>query len=109
MVAIAARDVTQSVVTDALAIAGFATGLLLGVFALGTWVRRADQTAAFCGLLAGLVTLLAIRFALPLIVPGWKLAWTWLPVVGASVTLLAGWLYSSVARVFTQHGVDQSV
>lgn len=109
MVAIVARDVTQSVVTDALAIAGFATGLLLGVFALGTWVTRADQTAALCGLLAGLVTLLAIRFALPLVVPEWKLAWTWLPVVGSSVTLLAGWLYSSVARIFTQHGVDQSV
>src|SRR5690606_26585770 len=43
--AIAAADLTKSVVLDALAIAGFTAGTLLGVFALGTFTKPTGATA----------------------------------------------------------------
>ena len=52
-VGIAARHLTQSVVNDALAIAGFSAGLLLGIFALGVLYREPISIGAGAGLLAG--------------------------------------------------------
>ena len=52
-----------------LAIAGFSAGLLLGIFALGVFVPRADQSSALWGLLLGLAALLAVKFGLPRTIP----------------------------------------
>jgi Na+/proline symporter len=95
-VGIAARQLTQSVVNDALAIAGFSAGLLLGIFALGVFVPRASQWSVLWGLLFGLATLLTVKFGLPQINPDWVVAWTWLPVVGSVSTFTMGWLLSTL-------------
>ena len=55
--AMAAASLSTSVVMDALAIAGFVAGVLLGVFALGTFTRHASEVSAVAGMIAGLAVL----------------------------------------------------
>lgn len=95
---------TGSIVVDAaLTIAGFVFGLLLGVFALGVFTRRAGQASALVGMAAGLVLLLFLQFGLPVMTitaalpAGLRIAFPWLAVVGAGTTFLTGCLVSLVA------------
>lgn len=78
-----ARTVVESVLT----IAGFTTGITLGVFFLGIFTRRVGQKAAFCGLLCGLLLITAVAFGTPL-------AWPWYTMVGSLGTFGFGWLAS---------------
>lgn len=86
-VALAAERYSESVVNDALAIAGFTNGLLLGVFALGVLTRRVDQRAALVAVLAGAAAVSAAKFATPI-------AWPWYTVIGASATYATGLIAS---------------
>lgn len=79
---IAARYVPGTVVANALALAGFSAGLLLGLFFLGTFTR-VTQRSALRGVLGGLAVLLAIKFFTPL-------AWTWYAVAGTLATFGIG-------------------
>ena len=90
-VAWAARYYSASVVADALAIAGFVTGILLGVFLLGVLTQKVRQDAAAVGLMTGMVAVGVAKF-------GTDLAWPWYTVVGAGVTFTAGLLASRVLR-----------
>ncbi len=92
VVGILAKDLTQSVVSDVLAIASFSAGLLLGIFALGVLTRRVRQPAAAFGLLVGLAGLLFAKFGLPQLDAGWDVAWPWYPVIGTVTTFVAGYL-----------------
>lgn len=85
--AIAAARLSTSVVTDALAIAGFVAGALLGVFALGTWAPRCGQVAAACGMLAGLAGLCLIKYQT-------DIAWPWYAIIGSTTTFAVGWMVS---------------
>lgn len=84
-VALAARYYSQSVVNDALAIAGFVGGILLGVFFVGLWAPRTGQTGVLLGMLGGAMAVLAVKL-------GTNLAWPWFTVVGFAVTFFLGWL-----------------
>jgi Na+/proline symporter len=87
----------DSVVANALAIASFAAGLLLGLFFLGVFTLRVDQTAALVGLIVGLVTLLAAKFVAPEF--GVVIAWPWFALIGAAATFSVGYVTS-----FLTHG-----
>jgi Na+/proline symporter len=110
-IGITGRYFAASVVNDVLAIAGFTTGLLLGVFFLGVLTKRVSQRAALVGLTGGLLVMTAIKFGGPLttIRPEWfsteaagkirtvsSLAWPWYTVVGSLATFLLGCLASLV-------------
>lgn len=82
-VAWAAPYYSESVVADALAIAGFVTGILLGVFLLGVLTQKVRQDAAAVGMLSGMVAVGVAKY-------GTELAWPWYTVVGAGVTFVAG-------------------
>lgn len=90
-----ARQLDKAVVDNALTIAGFSAGLLLGVFSLGVLTRRVGQTAALLGAGVGLAVLLFVQF----VAPHWniKVAWPWFALIGASTTFVVGWLASFVA------------
>jgi SSS family solute:Na+ symporter len=74
-----------------LTIASITYGSLLGLFLLGIFNRRANATGATVGMLAGLATLVAVKFLTPL-------AWTWYVLVGTVVTFAIGSAVSEIAR-----------
>ena len=84
-IALAARHYSQSVVNDALAIAGFVGGILLGVFFVGLFAPRVGQTGVLVGMVGGAVAVLFVKF-------GTSAAWPWFSVVGFAVTYTLGWL-----------------
>lgn len=91
-----AQTLDRSVVQNALSIAGFSAGLLLGIFLLGAFAKRAGQTAAMIGAACGLGVLLAVRFLLPTGVElagvrlQLNLAWPWLALIGSTTTCICG-------------------
>jgi SSS family transporter len=92
-------DSEQLIVEQVLSVAGLTTGLVLGLFILGTFRRPVPSRAALCGLTVGAVAVLAI-FRPPAAVieryPVWVpvffrepiLAWPWYAPVGTAVTVL---------------------
>jgi Na+/proline symporter len=91
-----ATQLDRSVVQNTLTIAGFSGGLLLGIFLLGLFSRRAGQAAALTGAACGVAVLLLVRFVLPagVTLAGVRLqlalAWPWLALTGALTTCLCG-------------------
>jgi Na+/proline symporter len=88
-VGILGQRLDSTVVSAVLSIAGFTTGIVLGVFFLGLFTRRVGQRAALCGLLLGLALMTAVAF-------GTRLAWPWYALVGSLATFAFGWLASYV-------------
>jgi SSS family transporter len=78
-----AIGLSQSVVSAALAIASFATGILLGLFLLGNLTRRPGQAAALVGMAAGVAAVTFAKFGTPL-------AWPWYALTGSSTVFLVG-------------------
>lgn len=88
-VALAIRHQTRSALDAALSVASILNGPVLGVFLLGAFSRRAGTAAAFAGMAAGLVAVLAV----------WRLtsvAWPWYTLVGSMTTLAVGSLVGSI-------------
>ncbi|MCA9145409.1 MAG: sodium:solute symporter [Planctomycetales bacterium] len=83
-VGIGASYISRSVVNDALAIAGFTAGILLGIFSLGILTKRTNQRGALIGILAGIAVLSYIKF-------GTSTAWTWYAIIGAVTTFTVGY------------------
>jgi SSS family transporter len=82
-VAFGATRLQDNVVNNALAIASFVTGIVLGLFLLGILTTRVDQRAALTGLIAGLLMSLSVRF-------GTSVAWPWYALVGSSTVFAVG-------------------
>jgi Na+/proline symporter len=82
-VALGATKLQESVVTNALRIASFTTGLVLGLFLLGILTRKVGQSAAFVGLLSGLAAVSAVAFT-------GLVAWPWYALVGSFTVFVAG-------------------
>ena len=81
-VAVAAIRISQSVVTEVLAIASFTNGIILGVFLLGTFTRRVGQTAAFVGVAVGAATMTAVWLR-------GGVSWQWYTLIGSLTTFAA--------------------
>lgn len=97
-VGIGASHLSRSVVSDALAIAGFSAGILLGVFALGVLTHSAHQRGVFVGFLFGITVLLWIKFFT-------DIAWPWYAIIGSVTTFAAGLIAS---RLLPSSSPDQS-
>ena len=78
--AIAAIQLERSVIDNALAIAGFSSGILVGVFALGVLTRHVGQVSAMLGMLEGTLVLCMVKFWTPI-------AWPWYAPIGAAATI----------------------
>ncbi len=90
-VAIAVKDAGQSALSQALTIAGLINGPILGVFLVGTFVKKANQTAALTGMLTSIALMLYIYL-------GTKIAWPWFPVIGSLTTLLVATVVSLITK-----------
>ena len=85
-----AMHLADTVVENALKIAGFSGGLLLGVFLLGVCMRSATQLSALTGLAGGFVVLVYVQFFLKTTDGDTLVAWPWLAIIGAVSTLGVG-------------------
>jgi SSS family solute:Na+ symporter len=78
------------VLVAGLTIASITYGAMLGVFLLGIWNRRANETGALVGFGVGLAAMIVVKFETPL-------AWTWYVFVGTVITFAVGSLVSIFA------------
>lgn len=75
------------IVDQVLAVAGFSSGILVGVFTLGVTTQRVGQISAMCGMVAGTAVLCYVKFFTPI-------AWPWYTLIGAVTTIICGLLVS---------------
>lgn len=85
VVALVVMRQNRSALDNALSIASLFNGPVLGVFLVGAFVKKADETAALGGMAASILLILYIKFFTPL-------AWTWYVLVGSLTTLLVALL-----------------
>ncbi len=89
LVALAMMKQERSALDQALSVASLINGPVLGVFLVGTFLPRANQTSALIGMLASIVVMAYIKFATPI-------AWTWYVLIGAAITFLVALIASLV-------------
>jgi solute:Na+ symporter, SSS family len=86
-VALAVRNQARSALDQALSIASLINGPILGVFLVGTFLRRVSQPPALIGMLVSIASMLYVYFAT-------RIAWTWYVFLGSLITLVVAWLAS---------------
>ena len=87
---------SRSIVNEVLAVAGFTTGMVLGLFLLGRMQHPVRSNAALAGLVAGFLAVFA--FWLPSLWGQTLLAWPWYAPVGTLTTVLVALLLERVSR-----------
>jgi SSS family solute:Na+ symporter len=87
---------SKSVVEQVLAVAGFTTGLLLGLFILGSAKTPVRSWAALAGLVCGFLTVLGVW--LPSAFGSPVLAWPWYAPVGTGTTVAVALAANRFAR-----------
>jgi solute:Na+ symporter, SSS family len=88
-VAIAIKDAAASALSQALAVASLINGPVLGVFLVGTFVKKANQTCALIAMISSISLMLYIYF-------GTKIAFPWYAIIGSMTTLIVATLASFV-------------
>jgi solute:Na+ symporter, SSS family len=87
LVALAVRNQPGSALSNALSIASLINGPILGVFLVGTFLRRVSQPPALIGMLTSCAVMLYVFLKTPI-------AWTWYVFLGSLVTFVVAWLAS---------------
>ena len=86
-VALFARHKAGSALSQALSIASLINGPVLGVFLVGTFLRRVSQPPALIGMITSIAAMLYVFLFTPL-------AWTWYVLLGSLITFVVAWLAS---------------
>src|SRR5688500_20151310 len=86
-VVLAVRNQPGSALSQALSIASLINGPILGVFLVGTLLRRVSQPPALIGMIVSIGSMLYIFLAT-------KIAWTWYVFIGSLITMVVAWLAS---------------
>lgn len=81
----------RSALDQALSVASLINGPVLGVFLVGTFLRRVSEPPALVGMLTSIVLMLYVRFMTPL-------AWTWYVLLGSAITFLVALAVSPLFR-----------
>ena len=89
VVALAAIPVSRRIVDEVLGVSSFTNGLILGVFLLGLAGYRRNATA-YAGVASGAAGMLGIRLFT-------DVSWQWYVLIGAAITLAAGWTADRMA------------
>ncbi|PYS73449.1 MAG: hypothetical protein DMF69_04790 [Acidobacteria bacterium] len=86
-VALVARHSAGSALSQALSIASLINGPVLGVFLVGTFLRRVSQPPALIGMITSIAAMLYVFLFT-------RLAWTWYVLLGSLITFVVAWLAS---------------
>lgn len=87
VVAIAFMATGESALNLALSVASLFNGPVLGVFLVGTFLKKAKEIHALTGMLASMAVMIYILLAFNGFVPGPRIAWPWYALIGSLVTL----------------------
>ncbi|MGZ8829572.1 MAG: sodium:solute symporter [Thermoanaerobaculia bacterium] len=90
VVGVAMERTAKSALNTVLSIASLINGPILGVFLLG-WSRRGGRTAAFAGMLTGIIVVSYVAFAT-------EVAWPWYTLIGSMTTFIAGRLVAAFEK-----------
>jgi SSS family solute:Na+ symporter len=88
LVALAVRNQPGSALNKALSIASLINGPILGVFLVGTFLRRVSQPPALIGMIVSSAVMLYVFFVRT------EIAWTWYVFIGSLITFVVAWLAS---------------
>ncbi|HYE66539.1 MAG TPA: sodium:solute symporter [Pyrinomonadaceae bacterium] len=86
-VALVVRHKNRSALDQALSVASLINGPVLGVFLVGTFLRRVSEPPALIGMGVSILLMLYVFF-------GTRVAWTWYVLIGSSITFMAAWAAS---------------
>jgi Na+/proline symporter len=86
-VALAVRNKSGSALSQALSIASLINGPILGVFLVGTFLRRVSQPPALIGMVVSMGSMLYVSLAT-------QIAWTWYVFLGSLITFVVAWAAS---------------
>ncbi len=87
-VALAVRNQPGSALNKALSIASLINGPILGVFLVGTFLRRVSQPPALIGMIVSSAVMLYVFFVRT------DIAWTWYVFIGSLITFVVSWVAS---------------
>ena len=94
-VALAVRNQPGSALSMALSIASLINGPILGVFLVGTLLRRVSHAPAMLGMLVSLGSMIYVFWAT-------NIAWTWYVLLGSLITFVVAWASSFAFRPATE-------
>jgi len=97
-VAILFMQTGESALNLALSVASLLNGPVLGVFLVGTFMKRAREVHALAGMLASAALMIYILLAFNGIVPGPRIAWPWYALIGSITTLAVAYVASLIIR-----------
>jgi SSS family solute:Na+ symporter len=89
IVAVAFMRTDESALGLALSVASLINGPILGVFLVGTFLKRAGESHALVGMAASIALMLYILLAT-------RIAWTWYALIGSLTTLIVAFAASLV-------------
>ncbi len=101
-VALAVRNQPGSALSMALSIASLINGPILGVFLVGTLLKRVSQVPALIGMLVSLGSMLYVFL-------GTTIAWTWYVLLGSLITFVVAWAASFVFRAAKVRSLEFSL
>ena len=87
VVAISLISVKSSALSQALSVASLINGPILGVFLVGTFLKKAREIHALIGMSVSICLMLIILFGTPI-------AWTWYALIGSLTTFFVAFLAS---------------
>ncbi len=96
IVAIIFMQTDESALSLALAVASLINGPVLGVFLVGTFMKRARETHALIGMVFSISVMTYVVLAANKFVPGPVVAWPWYALMGSMLTLVVAFISSLV-------------
>ncbi len=105
VVAIAFMATGESALEFALSVASLFNGPVLGVFLVGTFLKRAKEIHALTGMLASMALMIYILLAFNGYVPGPRIAWPWYALIGSLTTFAVAF----AATLFIRNNNDEVI
>lgn len=97
-IAISLKDANSSALNLALAVASLINGPILGVFLVGTFLKRATEIHALIGMIVSIVLMTCVLLASNKILPGPVIAFPWYAMMGSLTTVLVAFISTLVIR-----------
>lgn len=97
-IAVGLKDANSSALSMALAVASLINGPILGVFLVGTFLKKAREIHALTGMLISILVMTYVLLASNGFVPGPVIAWPWYALIGSSITIIVAFITTLVIR-----------